>query len=68
MENTLNDFKNTFSSLLYGITKGQAHNESICIDCKQPVNLSNLSKRDQDEYRISGICPLCWDNMFKDDC
>jgi hypothetical protein len=66
-DNLLENFKKSFASLLYGITKQDAHKQGICIDCKSPINVDSLDDIDKREYFISGICPNCWNIMFIDE-
>ena len=45
----------------YGMSKAVAHENQICLQCKRPI--FNLLKDaiDSSEYKISGICPECFD-------
>jgi hypothetical protein len=35
----------------------------ICVFCMDPVELK--TEADWNEYRISGICPKCWEDQFE---
>lgn len=48
---------------LYGNERAIAHRAGICVDCGLPVDYDNLSELDQREYRISYICPACFDAL-----
>lgn len=52
---------------LYGITKEEAHEKGICVDCKEPALPKCYSVAGRDEYRISGLCEQCFDAMFTDE-
>lgn len=56
---------NSLTMEIYGMTKAQAHEQSVCIKCKQPP--AHRNELDAREYAISGICGTCFDNIFKDD-
>lgn len=46
----------------FGITREEAWEQGICVECKQPPRFhSEAGKR---EYKISGICEPCFDEMF----
>ena len=64
---SLQDFKDNVAKSAFGITKADAHRLQICINCRKGVDLLLWSEIDRKEYFISGICPTCWDNMFKED-
>jgi len=38
----------------------RAHEQSICSDCREPVDYAGLSIMDKLEYRISYLCPACF--------
>ena len=40
-----------------------AHATSTCLACRQRVDYANLAELDQREYRISYICPACFDAL-----
>lgn len=64
MAKSLEDFKNELSTLIHGMTKAEAINKGICIDCKEPpVFYTEAGER---EYYITGICEKCWTKMFED--
>lgn len=61
----LEDFKNDLTKSLYGMTKDEAVQKGICVQCKNPIEgriYSNAGKR---EYKISGLCEICFDNITK---
>lgn len=49
---------------IYGMGKTQAIRMNVCIACKQtPTFFSDAGER---EYKITGICEKCFDEMFKE--
>lgn len=61
----LDAFKDYVSVQAYGITKQQAHDNGICVNCKQSVRGKVNNDIDYREYMISGLCPSCFDNITK---
>lgn len=70
---SMQDFKDAVAMKIYGITLTEAHAKGICIDCKesmyQPIPYDSIMRNeltplDVKEYKISGICPICWDKQF----
>lgn len=62
---SLEDFKDNVSREAHGITKAEAHVKSVCINCKKPPRFKTCEG--EAEYRISGMCEDCWDELFSDD-
>lgn len=52
---------------LYGTTAREAQRGPECIRCGEPVILEDLEPVDLAEYRITAICPKCWDRLFPED-
>ena len=65
---------------LFGMTRTEAHRKHICIDCKAPVrdergadveatreNGQIYSDAGFEEYRISGLCETCHDNITSEE-
>jgi len=65
--NSLENFKNSFTKNLYGMTKAEAHASGICLQCQEPAIPKCYSNAGREEYRISGLCELCWNEMFGED-
>jgi len=64
-ENKLQDFKDQIARMLYGMTVAQAHEQRVCISCKQfPVVHDEI---EQHEYAISGLCGKCFDEIREND-
>jgi len=62
----------------FGRTKGDAHRGGTCIKCNESVKADFMligAQRPGDiyspeglkEYRISGLCEYCWDELFDDE-
>lgn len=41
--------------------------DRTCIRCAEPVDPYALDHADAREYRISGVCPECFAELFPDD-
>lgn len=61
----LQDFKDNLSRAATGMTKAEALEKGICINCKLPDPLSRCySEGGRREYYISGMCEKCFDELF----
>lgn len=60
----LQSFKDFVATQLHGMTKAEAHEKDICIDCKQPWQPKTHTDAGKREYRISGMCEECFDALF----
>lgn len=49
---------------VHGITKAEAHEKFICIDCKKTPKFHTLAGRR--EYVISGYCEPCFDKIAEE--
>ena len=64
---SLDDFKNYISRQAYGISKGEAHAQDICVKCKELWWKKTRSQAGKQEYQISGLCEDCFDSIGKDE-
>lgn len=48
---------------IYGMTKAEAHQQKICLKCKQPAEKNCYSVAGLREYQISGLCEVCFDDL-----
>lgn len=72
--NGLKALQDMVSMSAYGMTKEQAHEQGICIDCKKPVRDASgefnkemfPTEPAEKEYRISGLCDPCFDKIFEE--
>lgn len=60
MQTFLQGFKDDIAKKLFRQTLKEAHDRNICIRCSAPVDTSDWSAADVDEYLISGFCPACY--------
>ena len=57
-------FKDALALSIYGMTATEAHHKGICISCRQvPQHQSTI---DVKEYRISGLCGDCFDEITRE--
>ena len=60
----LENLKDNLSKNLFGMTKAEAHAKNICIQCQEPAIQKCYSDAGREEYRISGLCELCFNEIF----
>jgi hypothetical protein len=48
-----------------GMTKAEAHSQGICVKCRKPPLFR--TENGIREYSISGMCEVCWDDLFKEE-
>lgn len=65
MLNSLDKFKDNLAKQLYGMTKAEAIEKGICIDCRKPAKPKCHTVAGNKEYFISGLCEECSDAMFE---
>ena len=70
---SLREFQDKVSMMAHGMTKGEAVEKDICVNCKQPISMSFkktgkkgeiYSDAGEREYKISGVCETCFDAVF----
>ena len=65
---SLQDFKDKMAGNIFGMTLTEAWEKGVCIDCKtKMVDLEPLADIDIREWKISAICPICWDKIAKEE-
>jgi len=62
----LKKFKEQTAKSTFGMTDKEAHEKGVCINCKKPALARCYSRAGADEYRISGLCEMCFDEITKD--
>ena len=62
---TLDEFKDKLAMDLFGMTKDQALEKGICIDCKRLAADGCHTELDRKEWMTSGICGDCYDALFE---
>ena len=63
----MQEFLSDLAEFCFGMNIEQAHNQKVCVVCKKKVSLAVLGERDKREYQISGVCPVCFDDMVKEE-
>jgi hypothetical protein len=61
--NNLDEFQETMATETFGLTKKEALEKGICINCKEEALPKCYSDAGVREYRISGLCELCFDEI-----
>ena len=61
------DLLDFVSNLLFGQPLSIALNEGRCISCKQPVDLTKLTDLDVKKFKLSALCPTCFDKIMKEE-
>lgn len=61
----LQQFKRAMQDLAYGPKSQPKRDKGLCIDCGEPAIPKCYSAAGRKEYAISGLCEVCYDNMFK---
>lgn len=68
--------KDELSERVHGITMTEALKRRICVNCKKTIRPGNsrslnpgviYSSAGLDEYRISGLCEYCFDEITKEE-
>lgn len=60
----MQSFNDNLSRMLFNQTLTEAQSKNICIKCSAPVDTSDWTPLDIDEYLISGFCPDCFNNLI----
>jgi len=60
---TLSQLKDTLSSNLFGIPLTRAIEIGVCVQCKELAAPRCYSPAGLREYKISGMCELCYDKL-----
>lgn len=65
----LNRLKGELAEDVFGITKEDAIEQAICINCRQSITTPGLfySMVGRREWAISGTCERCFDKMWSED-
>jgi hypothetical protein len=62
----LQDLKDSMSKELWGSTVAVVIPSGLCIKCKEPALEKCYSAMGRREYRISGLCEQCFDEITKE--
>ena len=64
----IKEFFDVVAEKNFGKSKTDAENEKVCVFCHKPIEMKNFRNEISiREYRISGICQKCQDDMFGKD-
>jgi len=59
------DWLDKMAKKMYDVERTKAIRREICVDCKSEVDMSNFrDEKSKEEYRISGLCQNCQDEVF----
>lgn len=61
---SLTEVKDNIAKDIFGETITDAQTEGICVNCKEPAVPKCYSEAGRREYKISGLCELCFDNIM----
>ena len=61
--NKLQEMKDAMSMDLFGMTKDEAVSMGICVNCKEEALPKCYSEAGRKEFRISGMCERCFDEI-----
>lgn len=57
-----------FTKNAFDKSKTDAEAEKVCVFCHEPINMKDFrNELSRKEYRISGICQKCQDDVFGKD-
>lgn len=59
----LQEMKDSMSKDLFGMTKDEAVSKGICVNCKEEALPKCYSEAGRKEFRISGMCEQCFDEI-----
>ena len=59
----LQELKDTMAKDLYGQTVEETTTTGLCIQCKKPALERCYSEPGRREYKISGLCEVCFDEI-----
>lgn len=62
---SLQEFKDSFSKRIYGMTSKEAQKQGICIQCHEKASSRCYSDAGKREYKISGLCEKCFDEIMR---
>jgi hypothetical protein len=63
--NQLEELKENMAKDIYGMTRNDAWEKGVCLDCGELADPKCYSVEGKAEYRISGLCEICFDKMFE---
>lgn len=62
--NDPNGIAESFGAAIFGLRPSEAIEQRICIDCKKPLDHTNLRcSAEVAEYQKTGLCGRCFDRI-----
>jgi len=63
MADDLETIKDAFAKRMFGMTASEARARRVCISCKKSIDERIMRPIDVAEYRISALCPSCFEEI-----
>jgi hypothetical protein len=63
----MKEFKDELGEMVFGIAPSEAICKEICVNCKERVDGRIWTKAGLDEYFISGLCEICFDDIMEEE-
>lgn len=60
----MKDFVDDFAKKVFGATRSENQEKGLCVSCGQEALSRCYSEAGRREYGISGLCELCFDEIF----
>jgi len=61
---TRQEFKDGLAKQLFDKTISDAHKDGTCINCNEDALTNCYSEAGEREYKISGLCEKCFDELL----
>jgi hypothetical protein len=61
---SLKEFQDKAAKAMAGMTKDEALAKGICVACRRPALERCPTALGRQEYRISGMCEICFEGLF----
>jgi len=62
--NQLKQFQENAAQNTFGMTREEAWEQEICINCKKDWKPRTYSNNGKEEYKISALCEYCYDEIM----
>jgi hypothetical protein len=63
----LESIKDILSKEVFGVSRSEAQQKGLCVQCKEPALPKCYSEAGVKEYSISGLCEKCFDEIMGGD-
>ena len=57
----------SLTASVFGVTRSQALQWRVCVNCRQPVRFKTMEPIEQREYRLSAFCGECQSTIFTEE-